>query len=469
MIAYVVYANGDVVQFDKNGGSYYPTRQVIRGYNTHGVFVEIPIDQVLSVRVERVSGGLSFLASLGVAALVFVVFVGIVAATKESCPFVYSYDGEKYVFDAEPLGGAVCRGLARVDYSRMEHLRPVDGSYRIALRNEVDETQQLDEIKLVVFDHEPDRTILHDYLGNFRAVASMRSPSRAIDENGADLTKFVESPDGVAWQSVLPTDDSGMNAALRHNLTFEFPKPSGTDPAVLVVNFGTAAWGSNMIREMLQLRGDKVDEWYQAVETGGEAYRELVAFNMREELYMLKFYLREGDTWNFLGWIFGGGPFITENVAIPVDLSRVSGDTVAVRVMPPRGFWTIDHVALGRVVGPAATPVESSLQTAADENGRDLRDLLAYSDGKEYVMPLIGDMARLEFSAPPQREGLTRSIFLKTRGFYEIHIDKTQPKQTALIEEGLRTEGKIVEYSLEQFRKAYEKLAKNSAGSPEMD
>ncbi len=468
-IVAVIYPDGKVVKFDKNGGWYVIHRKAVMGYTEDGLSVAIPVDSLLSVRVERVDPVSTVLASLCIAALVLAASVGLIAATKESCPFVYSYDGDKYVFDAEPLGGAVCRGLARVDYSRLEHLRPVDGSYRVMLRNEVEETQHIDEMKLVVFDHEPNQTILPDYFGNFYEVESAQSPSRAVDEQGNDLRKFVERPDGISWQSLLPTDETGLEEALRHEITFEFPKPSDAASVVLVVNFGTAAWGSNMIREMLQLRGDKVDEWYEAVGTGGEAYRELLAFNDREELYLLKFYVREGDGWKFRGWIHGGGPFITEDLAIPVDLSLVPGDTVAVRVNPPRGFWTIDYIALANHAGSPTDLVEAPLAYSVDQDGKNLGDVFDGPDDKEYVMPRVGDTARIEFMAPPQREGSTRSIFLKTRGFYEIHIDKMQPEQTALIREGLLTEGKIVEYSLDQFRKLYNEVAGKNAGSGSAD
>ena len=70
-------------------------------------------------------------------------------AGPQSCPFVYSYDGENYIFDAEPLGGAISEGLKKTDYSRLEHLKGVEGKYHLFLRNELEETQYTDAIKLL--------------------------------------------------------------------------------------------------------------------------------------------------------------------------------------------------------------------------------------------------------------------------------------------------------------------------------
>ena len=47
------------------------------------------------------------------------IIVGVAAATKQSCPFVYSWDGKQYVFDAEPYGGAITRGLEKDDFSTL--------------------------------------------------------------------------------------------------------------------------------------------------------------------------------------------------------------------------------------------------------------------------------------------------------------------------------------------------------------
>jgi hypothetical protein len=79
--------------------------------------------------------------------------VGVVAATKQSCPFVYSWDGSQYVFDAEPYGGAITRGLEKDDFTQLEQLREQDGLYRLKMVNEVDETQLTNLTELWVVDH----------------------------------------------------------------------------------------------------------------------------------------------------------------------------------------------------------------------------------------------------------------------------------------------------------------------------
>ena len=94
--------------------------------------VSIPLAEVESVQFRKTDPAMSFLASVGVAGGVLLGGLLILALTKESCPFIYSYDGESYVFDAEPYGGATSEGLKRTEWCRLEHLKEVRGEYRIS-------------------------------------------------------------------------------------------------------------------------------------------------------------------------------------------------------------------------------------------------------------------------------------------------------------------------------------------------
>ncbi len=139
-----------VTTFDANGGKFEESKRSIIGVTAEGNKVELDVDRILYARVKKVDPVLSIVATLGVIAGIFGIAIVIAIATKESCPFVYSYDGENYTFDAEPYGGAICPGLKKTDYSRLEHLKPVAGKYRLLVRNEVEETQYTDEMKLLI-------------------------------------------------------------------------------------------------------------------------------------------------------------------------------------------------------------------------------------------------------------------------------------------------------------------------------
>lgn len=411
----------------------------------------VPADSVTQYWVQRTDPVATTVLVLVVAAGAVGLAVAIVAAAKDSCPFVYAYDGEHFVFDAEPLGGAICRGLRRTECSRLEHLQAVAGEYRLLLRNEVNETQYLDAMRLRVVDHAPEQWLVPDHAGNLHVVGRPIPPQGAHDEAGRDIARLLGARDGAAWL----THTGALTAEerdLRHHLTVQFPKPRGAQHARLVGNAGTALWGSNMIREMLQLRGAAVGGWYEEIERGGERLTELALFNLREELYLLRVRAERDSGLVDRGFLYGSGPFIAEDRVVEFDVSDLPGEALTLHLDPPKGFWTLDYLAVEYDRDSIAAAPSLTLASARDQDGRDIAGSLRTSDGQYYVMPRNGDWAELTFAAlPPVADGQVRSIFLETDGYYEIQIDKSRPEATSLVRQLLNEPGAIVAYSIERY------------------
>ena len=465
-IVKIALLDGRTIQFDDEGGHYFASSKQISGFaevkdstRYHGrllgtkgfVPVNVPIDSVLQVWVKRTDPIGTLFAVIGVVALVGVLTVLVIAALKESCPFVYSYDGHQFVFDAEPLGGAICEGLQRSDCSRLEHVKPVEGQYRLKFKNEVEETQYLDGAELLVVDHQPEDLIVPDTAGYLHVISEPISAEKAVDENGRDITSFVNGRDGMAWQTQMSEKEVAQSTDTRHHLTFEFSKPQNAQRARLIVNAGTAIWGSNMIREMLQLRGSRVDEWYRAVNQRGLKALELLSFNLREELYLMKLYVQKDSTFVERSLVLGGGPFVAEDRVIELDVSDIPGDKLVLQVNPPKGFWTLDYLAVDFDHNDVAAPQVVKPLYARDLNGQDITRQLTRIDSVRYVMARIGDWADITFDAPPLKADLQRSVFLKTTGYYEVQIDKSVPEQTELVNRLLREPGAIASYSMQRY------------------
>jgi len=454
-ITAVVLTTGEVVEFDTRGARLDQERQVVTGTTVSLEERSIPFADIVSATVERTSAG----AAVGVIVLAIVLLIVLIAATTSndtsssgsSCPYVYSFDGNNYVLDAEPLSGAISKGLERNDLCRLDHAQAHDGRYQLMVRNELEETQYIDGIRLHVVDHPDGTQACTDMNGAIHVISEPFSPAGARDENGADLRRVLGAPDHIAWEPVMPTDDSWRDMALRNELTFSFPRPQGADHANLVVNASTSQWGSIMMREMLQARGNRLSEWRKSVDNNGPAMAEMVQFNMREELYFLRVYVREGDQWVMRGWIPGGSPAVAETRVIPLDLGSVHGDTVEVRVNPPRGFWSFDYVGMSYDDEAVESPVTIGLERALLGDGTDVTALLSSDDGGRHVMSNVGDTMTLSFGSIETPAAGTRTIFLDTRGYYESHIDESRPEQTALIAEMLANQGAIVRYSLQKF------------------
>lgn len=440
------------IQFDQRGGKLETDVRFIAGQVVNpNVYKKIPVDSVLYVNVQRIDAATGCLAAAGVLTLAIAGVFVIAILTKESCPFVYAYDGEQYVFDAEPLGGAISRVLSRTEYSRFDHLQPDHGQYKVLFRNEVEEIQYLDEVKLAVIDHAPGAEFYSDFSGQFHTVKKPHLPLSATEEHGRDLLPFLKAVDGVYWQTHFPEVDPLKPETHRHQLEVTFPKPQDAQTAKLIVNAGTGLWGSNMIREMLQLRGEKVNDWYAAINTGKKELPEMMAFVEREELFYLKVNVQKENTWQPIAAITASGPLITETRVAPLDLRGIDGDSLTIRLNPPAGYWTIDYLAIEYENYQPPTISELAPFQADGDSASEILQNLASIDKQYQVMPEVGDQFYLSFRVPEKPAGLQRSLFLKTSGYYQIVTDQSRPEQTALIKKMMEQPGAIVAYSLQEY------------------
>jgi len=131
-----------------------------------------------------------------------------------SCPFLFSYNDEEYVFVADLYN----RGILAVpsfrpqpeDYAKIDshQLRPNDGFYRIQIAQEYDEISYLDRVALIAVDHSPDfqlfPSLLKADVGRVYTVGRvLNSPVLAADENGKDVLQRILQKDNVYTSGAL--------------------------------------------------------------------------------------------------------------------------------------------------------------------------------------------------------------------------------------------------------------------------
>lgn len=424
--------------------------------------VSIPVAEVDVLWVEKLDQTRTLLVIVGIAGAIALAIIGINSLNSESsssskqnesCPFIYSFNGERFLFDAEPYGGAICEGLKRTDWSNLEYLREASGQYKILISNELNETQYTDEVKLVVVDHPKNTRIATDGFGGIHSVSNPIVPIRAWSGTGGDLTHLVKDRDRAFWNAGTRSRNPENQEDLRDELIFEFPKPPGAHMAKLLVNGCTTFWGSLIAKRFLELQGTGISEWYREVNDHGPALSRTLNWYIREELYLLKVHIETPQGWQTRGAIFGGGPFVSKDKIYVLDISDVPGEKLRIKLTPPANFWMFDHVAVDYTDDPPIRTTVLDAQRAVDQDQRDVTELLAAIDDRYLVMPKIGDSAELVFTAPPLNSESKRSVLLKATGFYDIHLDATGEPQPEILER-LRSEpGFTVQFALKEYQR----------------
>jgi hypothetical protein len=443
----VTTKKGEEVGFDPPGGRV--NRDAIEA-KVRSVDYNVAISDVQRLWVEQrgVSAPRTIGLTVGIAAAAIITIVAIVAATKQSCPFVYSWDGTQYVFDAEPYGGAITKGLERDDYSELEHLREQDGQYRLLLTNEVDETQFTNLMELWVVDHAPGLRVVSDEKGNLRGYTGIRALSAASDLDGHDLLPWLKSTDRKIWE---PDAVPGPGGRLRQEIILTFPKPEGATQANLIANAATGLWGSYMIKKMVELHGREAAGWLVSLDNDRASVKALEDWGAREETYRLRIEVEEPTGWELRGTLPPGGPLLAEDRVIPLDVSRVRSSQLRIRLRPPVGFWALNSFAVAYGAGEAVSVSRVAAKSAMTWDGKDVLPDLAAIDDRYYGMPTNLDRAEMRFPAPPRKTGMNRTVFLHSRGWYQLHLRDSGEPDNATLTKITSVPGAPVQFAVDRF------------------
>jgi hypothetical protein len=386
--------------------------------------IEVPFASIQSVQVIKKSYTYPILLAgvLGVAAFLF---IGMETAPSpppsESCPFVYSFDGHHWVLEAEPYGGAFCQALERAEWIPLDRIKDVDGRYRILISNELNEAQYTDELKLVVVDHQKGVEIEADAAGKMHALAAPEPPLRAFDGQGNDVLAEIAATDHLFWQSPL-TGLAAFPQDGRDELVLEFSKPMGALQAKLQINAWTTPWGAAAAGDFLALYGDGLRDFYADINRFGPAYHRVTSWFMDEELYLLKMLVETRDGWKAKGLIYGGGPYIAKNKAYAFDISDVPGEILRIKLRPPRNFWMFNSLAVDYSPDSQVRITELAAEKAKAP-GQAAPSRLHADDNSYLILNRKGESVELTFCPPPGEKDSDRTVFLKAKGYYDIHLD----------------------------------------------
>jgi tetratricopeptide (TPR) repeat protein len=158
-----------------------------------------------------------------------------------SCPFLYTWNGERYEFVSDvlgitPLGLPMAPGrLVPPDHDEYvlvtaEQLAPRDGVYELQFTEELREVTYLDRIRLDVIDHPAGTELYPDERfcfppfadGTPHLVAAPLPPLRAVDPAGRDWARELARIDGEHAVPFDPTPGQMLGLATPHFLELEF-------------------------------------------------------------------------------------------------------------------------------------------------------------------------------------------------------------------------------------------------------
>ncbi len=189
-------------------------------------------------------------SSLGVAAGAFGVLLVIIALTKSSCPFVYAYDGNDYLFSGEIFSGATQPGLERDDYMLLPGVASSEGDYSIRLTNEVHEIQSVNLASLLVIDHPSDLSVLIDKTGKVQTFHEPSVPVSAENRAGENLLPAIEKKDSLNYSGNLQGKEG------TEEIIMKFLKPENCKSGKLIIRAKNSFWLDVLFTKFHMLFGE---------------------------------------------------------------------------------------------------------------------------------------------------------------------------------------------------------------------
>jgi TolA-binding protein len=362
-----------------------------------------------------------------------------------SCPFLYAWDGERFVYLTDVLGTAPL-GELQPDGGRIkpypeefvrlpESLRDEKGMYLFQLTDELREVDYFDQVRLFAVDHPATEEIYANEIFSsapssptLHAVRQKHFPVSAVDDHGNDVLPWLRTVDGR-----YPTDfrqNRILGLADVHALTLDLGAAASSGPLTLWLtgwvfwtdSNGARALMSNselqMVSPYLQVR-DEQGKWVTAVPDMGlpSGTNRTMRLDLTGRFLSADRQVR--IVTNFC--VYWDQIFFTSEaapVSRPVELPLASAD------LHYRGFST-------PISDPAhLKPDDFDYTTVLAEapwnpmfgnytRYGDTVKLVSQADDQMVVMA-TGDELTVEFDArglPPLRPGWKRTLFLYTHGW----------------------------------------------------
>ncbi len=360
-----------------------------------------------------------------------------------SCPFVYSYDGEKYYFEHEAIPFAVNKALETTSYGTLRKLNEVDGKYHVRIVEMLDEKSFVNSFRLIAVDYPENKGIKEvfaDIYGEPHTIQERIAPIEFIDYRGSSKLEEITS------KGKLVGSDYSMLYKGEYITPYEatFAKPQDDiETAKLMISTKK----TYLITQSWNWFLDKIDGsnniWWIEKAMGLSEFEEI--FTDFINLVNLRVELWNGEEWVKQGEIKAGMD-ILEEFLIPLDLGIINYETdeIKVRITSGGGLYEIDQVSIDFSQNEIINIVELEPEIALLNNEKDVKEVIGDSGNDKHVKMIFGDKIDLIYDSPELDEGSERGFMVALKGYY--HTDPNS-KENAIVNEwdGMHFEDIIAE------------------------
>lgn len=405
--------------------------------------VVIPFSNINRIEVYEPDSGKAILSVLGFTVSTLALIAIIIAATKSSCPFLYTKNGDSFAFTGELYPGAILPNLERIDYIPLSNFTAQNDEYELKITNELLEIQRTDLAQLVVLNHPENIDFLLDQNGKPHSISKKESPKQILINDYPTRIENSLKKDSISF--LFNTEKSSDNE--RNNISLTFDNNTKSKQAKLVLSAKNSLWLDLVYGKFNEQFGSYFKR-FQKKQHKVSAEKNIQWRN--EQDIPLSVYVKSNKEWNLVERINPVGPMAFRDLIIPINLEKIQSKKIEIKLECGFMFWEIDYVAIDFSTDIPSDPQFINPLSAIDENGLNVTHLLDNEDKNYLIQPNIGNEVVIKYRVEPPKNKEKQTVFLKNKGYYEYIRDyKGIPNFAKL--KTFKNKGALSKYSKEEY------------------
>lgn len=324
-----------------------------------------------------------------------------------NCPHAYTYNGDKLEFTNTLFTGAIAKNLERSDYKLLPEIDSDQNYFDLTIRNEENESQFINQLELIVVNHDKNIEVLADQKGDLYSITSKNKPIDVFDQNGKSLTSLLSEMDELAYDFNELEGDGLVSTFAK------FKVPDNLNDAKLILSLKNTNWGALVAESFGEMMGDRYGDW---VENNRKRSPEEALMDMKKAGIPFVVSIKKDEKWVEIDNINLVGEVVYNSIVVPIDRSYLNGSEIEVRLQSGFKFWELDYLAMDF---SKQLELDYKLIQASNLNDDNIEQLLA-NDNEYLSLMNNGDSINVRFNNLPVG-GEKRTFILRSKGYYLSH------------------------------------------------
>lgn len=328
-----------------------------------------------------------------------------------SCPFVYSWNGQEYILEAESFGAALGKGLEMNTVSVLNTIKPDADKLKIKITNERPETHFFNAIRLLAVETDDSVTVIAD---NYNQLWSVKKPVASIlakDHSQRNVTLTLAEPDRMYYESDMKGAAPG--GKYEDMVELHFPNPTHAQNGSVIIEAINTKFSISAFNYLFGFLDEQSIEFTDAIDNDPEM---IAILNQWLHDASLSVSVWNGTDWEITGALLPEANEIPFSRLIRVTAPPAARDTLKIRLTSLTDVWKLDAVTIDWGYANPLRTKEIRLQTAIHSSGNDVSKELWKNDD-QYIVNFPPNEILLSCNAVKPVHGKKIVYALDARGY----------------------------------------------------